>query len=102
MHAARARAPSRHSRGRSPFSRLPFTTFPDTAAMRRFRILVPLLVLFACKGGDSTGPDVPVRVQVVPAQQTLTWVGATQQFPAQAVNDTGDPISSAGVTWRSS
>lgn len=70
--------------------------------MRRFRFLVPLVVLFACKGGDGTGPEVPAKVQVVPGLLTLTSPGATQQFTATAVNDAGDPLVGASVSWRSS
>lgn len=70
--------------------------------MRRFRILAPLVVLFACKGGDGTSPDdIPARVQVVPGQVTLTSVGARQQFAAQIFDDAGDPLTGA-VSWRSS
>ncbi len=70
--------------------------------MRRFRILVPLVVLSACKASDSTGPTAAAHVQIVPAQQTLTSVGATQQFTAQVLDDGGTPISGASLAWSSS
>jgi hypothetical protein len=70
--------------------------------MPRFRIIGALLLLAGCTSGDGTGPENVAKIVVTPGQATLTSVGATQQFTAQAQSAGGGTVPGAVVTWRSS
>lgn len=74
--------------------------------MPRIRLaLVPALVagLMACSGDDGTVPDpVIARVVVTPDASSVTVLGATSQFEAQAQTSSGVPVTGVDFTWSSS
>lgn len=88
---------------------------PNSPTDRRFVIPVLLLVAaggvaLACGGDGSTGPDpdpdpgpAPVAsVEVTPASETLTAVGAQAMFDATARDSAGNAVSGASISWSSS
>lgn len=77
------------------------------SASRRFLPPLLLLVFAACGGGDGTsappGPDLTVvdRVVVMPAAPQLTWLGASVQLDARALNVQGAELN-VTLTWSTS
>ena len=67
------------------------------------RFLVALVftsvVLAACEGSD---PPVATTVTVSPSTATFASVGETQQFSATVLDQNGNQIQNAAVTWQSS
>ncbi len=78
------------------------------SGMTRFgmTILVGAVALTACDDSttdpDLPDPPVPVEVEVVPAELTLTSVGATAELSATVLDADGIGIPGAAVTWSSS
>lgn len=62
----------------------------------------PVTALIAACGGGSTEPArVATTVVVTPPSVTFSAVGATQQLTAKVLDQLGDTIVNAGVTWSS-
>ena len=81
------------------------------ALVRRYAALALVLGLAACKSATdacdpndpfcgSNGP-VPTTVTLDPSAVTLTSVGATRQIAATVLDQNGQTINGAAVTWRS-
>lgn len=78
---------------------------PVPGRVLRLVLAFGVLVLPAAKCSDgSTEPpvedDVPARVVVSPAADTLNWLGATRQLSAQVLNGSGGTLS-VTVSWSS-
>jgi hypothetical protein len=61
---------------------------------------VLLLAVAACSGGGSD-PDVPTEITLNSTDVTLTAQGQNLQLTASVLNQNGDPIPGAPVTWES-
>ncbi len=59
-------------------------------------VLIVAAVVAACATDD---PPVPTTVNVTPATVDFDAVGATQQLSATVLDQDGDPIAGANVTW---
>lgn len=74
--------------------------------MIRIRLaLVPALVagLLACSGDDGTVPEPTIdRVVVDPDEASVTTLGASAQFSAEALTSTGVPVTGVTFEWTSS
>ena len=75
------------------------SSWPRGHTARSWPSLLALL-LGAC-GGESD-PSVPTEISLNTATLAFTSVGATQQLTATVVDQRGDPLSGAAVTWTSS
>ncbi len=74
-------------------------------ADQRFRMrntLTLLLVIVLACTGDPTGPGKVKAILIAPGVVLLTQAGATQQFAATAVDESGITVPGVSVTWRSS
>jgi hypothetical protein len=69
--------------------------------MKRLGSLALLVLLSAC-GGDSTSVPVADRIAVAPNTAIVTSVGDTRQFTARVVDDRGNEMVGAAVSWSSS
>ena len=87
-------------------SRMIRSTTWHLALAARWRFAAALSVALgggtACGGeGGTTGPAEPVRVDVIPAQGSLTALGATQQFSAKARDAGGAAVTGQTFQWSS-
>ena len=73
--------------------------WPRGRTARTWTSLLALL-LGAC-GGESD-PSVPTEISLNTATLAFTSVGATQQLTATVVDQRGDPLTGASVSWTSS
>jgi alpha-tubulin suppressor-like RCC1 family protein/uncharacterized protein YjdB len=66
-------------------------------------VLVSVVGGLSCGGGsDGGGPPEPSSVVVTPGTDTLFAIDATQQYTAAILDDDGDPVDGAVVSWSSS
>ena len=61
--------------------------------------LLGLFLLGAC--GDSTSPPKATTINLSSATVTLDAIGATQQLSASVLDQKGEPIANAAITWAS-
>lgn len=66
--------------------------------------LMAAFVMAGCDDSPTVPPPDPVAtdVEVSPGEVTLTFIGASAEFGATVLDETGSPISGAEVTWSSS
>jgi uncharacterized repeat protein (TIGR01451 family) len=70
---------------------------------RRLATLVLLLALVSCRRTPANmGPEdaVPTTVAVSPVSQTFTSIGESRTFSATVLDQTGNPVASAAVSWE--
>ena len=66
--------------------------------------LLPLLVLAACSDSPTDPPPgaEPASVELSPEELVLTTIGETSELSATVLDEDGEEISGATVTWNSS
>ena len=66
--------------------------------------LLPLLILAACSDSPTDPPPgaEPASVEVSPQELVLTAIGETGELSATVLDEDGEEISGATVTWDSS
>ena len=66
--------------------------------------LVPLLVLAACSDSPTDPPPgaEPASVEMSPEEIVLSAIGETGELSATVLDEDGEEISGATVTWSSS
>jgi Bacterial Ig-like domain (group 2)/Leishmanolysin len=62
---------------------------------------VLLLAVAACSGSGGSDPDVPTEITLSSTDVTLAAQGQSLQLTATVLNQNGDPIPGAPVTWES-
>jgi hypothetical protein len=78
----------------------------SSESLQRTAAVAALLSLAGCGGEKTTGPGptppTVASVEITPAQETLTALGASQQYQAVARDASGNTIAGKTFTWSSS